>query len=489
MIIDRFRTWRPRPGALWRVAPTETAVDRVLRAPASPGPASFLQEDHLRAYAALRGTDRRHRAYTGTASRVAHPFDADALARALTRLARAQENLRCWFDLSGPDPVAHVAAPDDVAFAAHPEPDPDGPWPAVLHERMEAVFDAACRPDRWAPYALLAVDHGADGFSLAWGCDHAFTDGASQLMVLDDLADLYRDERGLTDAVRAPLIDDRPPPSFRAYAVAERERAAAADPDGPQITAWTDAVAAHDGRLPRSPLRLDLAPGQTGPALPMRVDLLDADGVRDLENRCRAAGSSVQAGVYAALAVATAELTGACDYYGVTVLGTRDTASARTFGWLCNFAPVAFAVAPGEPLSATLATATAALRQAKQIATVPVHAALGAMLQRGVTTPERLGSPQMLSYLDMRRFPGAGGQVYAEGVHYPGEGRTANTSMWVQRDDDGLYVVFQCPDLPGIPQRCTRFAEGVAAVLRHLAAGDETGSSGLARVRGTDAVR
>ena len=113
----------------------------------------------------------------------------------------------------------------------------------------------------------------------------------------------------------------------------------------------------------------------------------------------------------------------------------------------------------------------------------------GACCVRGVTTPERLGSPQLLSYLDMRRFPGAGGQVYAEGVHYPGEGRTANTSMWVQRDDDGLYVVFQCPDLPGIPQRCTRFAEGVATVLRHLAAGDETGSSGLARVRGTDAAR
>ena len=504
MILGALGTWSPRAGQVVHVRPTAAALAAARQAPVDPGPPSFLQGDHLRAFAARRASGGRHRAWTGTASRLDGPFDGAALARALTRFVRRHEGLRTWFDVDpcadGGAPVRHLVPADDVGFAAVPvpalSPGPGLSWDEWVTGHLTATFDAACRPDSWAPFALGAVVTD-DGFGLFWGCDHAFTDGGSQLMVLSEIEELYAAELGsgavpgasrVSDAARgsdtsrgSSLSRPEPPPtagSFLDHARAEHALAAATPADAPQIQAWSAAVTAHGGRLPQFALDLGLPPGETAPVKIRSATLLDAAGVARLEELAAAHGARFTGAVFAGIGLTDTRLTGADDWFGVTVVGTRGPGFETAQGWLCNFAPVTFPVPDGGPASfaEVLPVADAAFRQARKVAEVPVHAALGVMLAGGVLDPASLGSPQLISYLDLRRFPGVGRPAYDNGLHFTGEGRTANASLWVNRDHERLYVVTQTPDTPAAQAAVDRYlaeltATFAAAVTEPAAAG------------------
>jgi hypothetical protein len=492
MILGAMGTWSTKPGQVLHVRPTAEARAAAASAPVDPGPPSFLQGDHLRAYAARRASGGGHRAWTGTASRLDGVFDGGALAQALTRLVRRHEGLRTWFDVdacaAGGAPVRHLVPADAVAFepVAVPafSPRPGGSWDDWVTTHLTETFDAACRPDSWAPFALGAVV-ADDGFGLFWGCDHAFTDGASQLMVLSELEELYAEEldsrgpgdgRGSSGPRGSSL--SRPVPdtagSFLAHAEAEHALAAATPADAPEIRAWADAVTAHDGRLPSFALDLGLAPGETAPVRIRSATLLDADGLARLDELAAAHGARFTGAVFAGIALTDARLTGATDWFGVTVVGTRGRGFETTQGWLCNFAPVVFPVADdGVPASfaEVLPAADAAFRQARKVANVPVHAALGVMLADGVLDPASLGSPQLISYLDLRRFPGAGRPAYDNGLHFTGEGRTANASLWVNRDHERLYLVTQSPDAPAAQAAVDRYIAELTATFEAAVGG------------------
>jgi hypothetical protein len=483
MILGAMGTWTTPPGQVLHVRPTTEALAAAASAPVDPGPPSFLQGDHLRAYAARRASGGRHRAWTGTATHLDGAFDGAALTRALTRLVGRHEGLRTWFDVDacadGGAPVRHLVQADAVGFEVVDvpafSPVPGLPWDEWVTTHLNATFDAACRPDSWAPFALGAVVTD-DGFGLFWGCDHAFTDGASQLMVLSELEELYTEElvRGSSDLRGSSL--SRPEPdavpetvgSFLDHARAEHALAAATPPDAPEIRAWVDAVTAHGGRLPRFALDLGLEPGETAPVKIRSATLLDADGLARLDELVAAHGARFTGAVFAGIALTDARLTGATDWFGVTVVGSRGPGLETSQGWLCNFAPVTFPVADGgapASFTDTLPAANAAFRQARKVAAVPVHSALGVMLADGVLDPASLGSPQLISYLDLRRFPGVGRPAYDRGLHFTGEGRTANASLWVNRDHERLYLVTQTPDTPAAQAAADRYIAELTATF------------------------
>lgn len=474
MILGAMGTWTARPGQVLHLRPAPEALAAAASAPVDPGPPSFLQGDHLRAFAARRASGGRHRAWTGTATHLDVAFDGGALARALTRLVRRHEGLRTWFDVdactAGGAPVRHLVPADAVGFEVVDvpafSPVPGLAWDEWVTAHLTATFDAACRPDSWAPFALGAIVRD-DGFSLFWGCDHAFTDGGSQLMVLSELEELYTEELGLRGSsdVRGSS-PSRPEPvpatagSFLDHARAEHALAAATPPDAPEIQAWVDALTAHDGRLPRFALDLGLEPGETAPVRIRSTTLLDADGLARLDELTTAHGARSTGAVFAGIALTDARLTGATNWFGVTVVSSRGQGFETSQGWLCNFAPVTFPVAHGgvpASFADVLPVADAAFRRARKVAAVPVHAALGVMLADGVLDPASLGSPQLISYLDLRRFPGAGRPAYDRGLHFTGEGRTANASLWVNRDHERLYLVMQTPDTPAAQAAADRY--------------------------------
>ncbi|MFJ3406526.1 hypothetical protein [Promicromonospora sp. NPDC090134] len=488
MILSALGTWSPRAGQVVHVRPTAAALAAARQAPVDPGPPSFLQGDHLRAFAARRASGGRHRAWTGTASHLDGPFDGAALARALTRFVRRHEGLRTWFDVDacaeGGAAVRHLVPAGAVGFAPVDvpalSPVPGLPWDEWVTGHLNATFDAACRPDSWAPFALGAVVTD-DGFGLFWGCDHAFTDGGSQLMVLSEIEELYGQELAAAadDGGTGPALPEPPPTagSFLDHARAEHELAAATPADAPQISAWSDAVTAHGGRLPQFVLDLGLPPGETAPVKIRSATLLDADGLARIDALAAVHGARFTGAVFAGIALTDARLTGASDWFGVTVVGTRGPGFETTQGWLCNFAPVAFPVPDGggpASFATALPVADAAFRQARKVAEVPVHAALGVMLAGGVLDPASLGSPQLISYLDLRRFPGVGRPAYDNGLHFTGEGRTANASLWVNRDHERLYVVTQTPDTPAAQAAVDRYLAELTATFAAAVAEADT---------------
>ncbi|MET0821877.1 MAG: condensation domain-containing protein [Aeromicrobium sp.] len=476
MILDDMSRWQPRPGTVVMIGPSAASQAAAAAAPVDPAPASFLQLDHLRAYAERRRQGAEHRAWTGVATDVDGPLDRDALLRAVTRLVATHEGLRSWFEVSDGEPVRHLVPDVDVELVVTDQLVLDGDdWQAALQGHLVEVFDARCRPDSWPGFCLGAVER-PDGFGLFWGCDHAFTDGASQIMVASELADLYAAEvvaPGGPEVAEGALPGPDQTGPFGAFATAERAAAATYDATSPEVREWTRLIEGQGGRLPSFPLDLGLAPGQNAPVSISSIDLLDAAGAASLDARCREVGAKLVGAVFAAVAATEHELAGRDSYFGVTVLGARDRGPfARSHGWFCTFAPVAFDVAQHDgDIDGLLRSAHEALSRGKQIGRMPVHVALAEMIRSGVVRPETLGSPQLLSYLDLRWFPGAGRPAHERGVHFTGAGRTANASMWVNRDPHRVYLAMQHPDTLQAHASTDLYRRTLARALQTMADG------------------
>ncbi|GGU31120.1 condensation domain-containing protein [Nocardioides albus] len=458
MRIGPLAELAPAPGRVVVLRPTVACRAAADSAPVSPGAPSFLQADHLDAFRAKAASGGVHRAWTGTCGEFDVAFDETAYIEALTSFVGRHEGLRTWFDLSGATPVRHVVPADAIAFEAAVVEAP-ADWSGGWEDLLVSLWDEQCRPDSWAPFLLGAIVR-EEGFTYFWGCDHAFTDGASQLMVPAELGAAYAEALG---ADVEPLPEAG---SFVTYAAAERRLAAESDAETPAVREWVDIVSRHGGRMPRFPVALGLAAGETAPVRVRRWTALEGEAVDALESLCRAAGGRFTSGVFALLAHAEQRLTGGSDYLGITVLGTRSQETAMSHGWFCNFAPVSLSL--GETFAETVLAAEKAFETAREIARVPVHVSLGAMVAGGVLAPSELTSPQMVSYLDVRKFPGAGTTPFDTGLHFTGEGRTANASLWVNRFADRFELATQSPDTEQGGRALATYFEAVHDVLVDL---------------------
>ncbi|MEI7056907.1 condensation domain-containing protein [Nocardioides sp. CCNWLW239] len=458
MRIGALAELAPAPGRVVVLRPTAECQAAADTAPVSPGAPSFLQADHLDAYRAKVAAGGVHRAWTGTAGELSGTFSVSAYAEALTSFVRRHEGLRTWFDLSGSAPVRHLVPAEAIAFEAV-EVEAPADWTGGWEDLLVSLWDEQCRPDSWAPFLLGAIVR-EGGFSYFWGCDHAFTDGASQLMVPAELGTAYSAALG-AEVEPLPEAD-----SFVTYAAAERQLAAGLDAEAPAVREWVDIVLRHGGRLPRFPVSLGLDAGETAPVRVRRWTALEGEAVDALESLCRSAGGRFTSGVFALMAHAEQRLTGSSDYLGITVLGTRSPQTAMSHGWFCNFAPVSMAL--GETFAETVVAAEKAFGTARELARTPVHAPLGAMVAGGVLAPSELARPQMVSYLDVRKFPGAGTVPFDTGLHFTGEGRTANASLWVNRFGDRFELATQSPDTEPGGRAVATFFAAVHDVLADL---------------------
>lgn len=464
MRIDYLDRLAPEPGRVVVLRPTDACQAAADAAPVSPGGPSFLQSDHLAAYKARKAAAGVHRAWTGAAGEFDQPYDEAAFAEALTVLVRRHEGLRTWFDVSGDTPVRHLVAADDVAFEAVDVEAPTD-WEAGWEDLLVGLFDERCTPDSWTPFLLGAIVR-EGGFTFFWGCDHAFTDGASQIMFPTELAVAYDVARG------KPTLELPEVGSPIRYAAEEAERAATYTAESPEVREWTEIVKRGEGRLPQFPGGLGLAPGETAPVRLRDIQVLEgADTMDAFEQRCRAAGGRFTSGLFAALAVAEQRLTGTERYFGVTVMGTRSGDYAMSHGWFCNFAPVEFTLPKGAGFDEVLVAADKAFGLARELNTMPVHVAIMNMALAGVLAVEDIGSPQMLSYLDMRRFPGAGLVPFDTGIHFTGVGRTGNCNLWANRYEERLQLGVQSPDTPHAQRSVDAWFETVTDVFADIVSG------------------
>ncbi|MCJ0976757.1 condensation domain-containing protein [Rhodococcus sp. ARC_M12] len=461
MIITAMGRWNPAPGRLLEWHPTAAAEAIAAAAPADSAPPSFLQEDHLKAAWAARERGDVHTAYTGVATEIDGDVDTDAMSRALAAYVVRHEGLRCWFEVENNTVVRHLATPEVAAFEVSDagESTDDEQFQRYVRQR----FSSEATADVW-PGFVVGVVARPGSFTLYYGADHAFTDGGSQALVISELADLYALETG----AQVPELAEVG--SHLTYAADERARAATFGSDAPEIAAWRDIFTRHDGRMPRFPLDLGLAPGEKAPVRIVERHLLDKDLTAAFDAACKAAGARMSSGIFAAVGITDFELAGATDYFGITVLSTRHYGDyGQSQGWFVNFAPVAFEVAGHDTFSDVAALAHRGFEEAKQIAEAPVHAVLGALAADGTLGSELAVSPNMLSYIDFRWFPGVGRDADTRAKHFTGEGSTSNASMWINRDGEHLYLVAQTPDTEVAAAAVQRYHDHLAHVLNTIA--------------------
>jgi hypothetical protein len=480
MMIDRLSHWTPARGQIVSVHPTDAALAAARRAPAHPTPPSILQEGHLHGTAAVARRGGRHSVYLAAATELDGAFDAPALTEALRRFVIRHDGLRCRFDVTDGAVTRHLVESDAMAFTVSDLARLDdhgwvrggpsrsgGTGARRFTEFVDSEFGQHASALDWPGFRVGAVVRD-EGFTLFWFCDHALTDGASQAMVLAEVADLYVAAR---DGTAPGPFSTAPAGSALAYAEAERVRAAQHGEGSAGLRRWLDILRAHGRRMPHSAVDLGLARGETAPVRGIRFDVLDAVGAQRFADVCRAHGTGVTAGIVAVIAATDHETTGARSWFGITALGDRDLAGVHLAqGWFCRFAPVSIDLTGAKRFTDLVARAGEACTRGAEASCVPVTTVMAALVADGADPTEAMVTPQLVSYLDFRRFPLAGTPAYDRGMQTTGEGRTANASLWVNRDEHGMYVGTQTPDTPVAQERLATYHRRLRAVFAEIAA-------------------
>lgn len=460
MIITAMDWWTPDGGTLLEWHPRSAAAQRAAAAPVAAGPLSFLQENHLRSTHAARQGGSEHKAYLGSATDIDGELDRAAMTRALEAFVARHEGLRTWFRLDGND-ITRLRVEDealDFEVTVAGEFTESHEFRRYIHGR----FGGEATAMSWPGFAFGAISR-PGGFTIYYGCDHALSDGASQALALAEIAELYEAQ---VDGRPADAFASSPTGSFLDYARMENELTQSFSAKSPEVVEWLDIFRHGGGVMPGFPLDMGLEPGETAPVRPIELNLLDTDGIAAFDRVCKAAGASFLSGVYAAVAITEYELAARTDYFGISVLATRLVADyGLSQGWFCNFAPVAFGVADVGSFTELLPAALAGYNRAKRLAVVPAQSVIGALLNSGAALEDVTASPNLLSYIDFRRFPGDGRAAYERGVLFTGEGRTANASMWFNRDHDRFYLGSQTPDTTLAQLQVKRYHEHLWSVF------------------------
>ncbi|MEE3849156.1 condensation domain-containing protein [Gordonia sp. LSe1-13] len=462
MKITAMRRWQPRPGAAIGWRPTTRCADAAADAPPTGRPLTFLTENHVRSSQMARANGQPHRSYLGSGTELDGDLDVEAMTAALEAFVRRHPILRSWFTCADGAIRHHLVAPEDVAFVSESLGSIDDV--DHLHQHLCDRFGAETISDAFPGFAFGAVAHDG-GFAIYFGCDHALSDGASQALALTEIADLYT---GIVDG--SADLDGGSDDSYFDHAELDA-MSAGHHMNSPEADAWRNTFSRNGLRMPGFPLDLGIAPGETAPVRPLEMSMLDRAGVASFDAVCKAAGGSFLSGIHAAMAIAGYELGGSTYHYGMIVSNTRamhpDFAGAQ--GWFCSFAPVEVDIATATEFTSLIPAAYTAQQESKRLATVPVQAAMAAMVAAGAPDTAVVTAPNLLSYIDFRWFPGNGKPAFDRGVIFTGEGRTANASVWINRDHDSLYLGSQTPDTPFAQRQVRRYFDRLCAVVADVA--------------------
>ncbi|MEE4022477.1 condensation domain-containing protein [Gordonia sp. PKS22-38] len=445
----------------WRLAEPDRAASEAVRTTEG---LSFLQQDHVRACLEKRERGAPH---TGTATSVTvfdEPLDRDAMAAALTLFTRRHEELRAMYPADEHGPFRAVAPAEATRYVTVEIGDAVAADDVLAHVIDRVVSEAHF--DVMPGIIFGAVDDG-NRFTFYTACDHSHTDGYSQFMGVAEIARLYRSIRDGGEPA-APTAG-----GFGDLIRAEAQVARSVDPGDPRVGIWREILSDHDRRVPGFPFDLGLADGELAPALPVQRVLADADHLAAIDARRAVDGASMAGVLYAALAAAQRELLGVERFFTATVLSTRSADTLDTQGWLCNFAPVAFAIPSGVAFGGLVATATAAVARARDLAGLPVHVVLALLAGDGSYVPTP-GSPQMVSYIDFRRIPGNDDPALQKLTCFQAVGETKNANTWLTRYADHLVLDGHIPDNATARTSFDRYIDSIERWITAYAAGDDS---------------
>ncbi|MFE3602012.1 condensation domain-containing protein [Streptomyces sp. NPDC059142] len=473
------------PGLLtvWRAVPRGAPVGAGEAGWVADGrAASYVQEAHI--VGALAGGRGAERAPAWLASAFELPgADAEALERALLAWIDRHESLRSRLvpaDGRGPDGLRRVTLPaGGVALRR----DVEGRFESgkLLASRIEEVFDAETDPLAWPSFVFATVEH-TDGLTLYLGFDHSNVDGYSILLIAHEIRELYT---AATPGTPAELNEVG---SYLDFADTERAYAALVHDEHEAVVRWREFLGSGGGRLPEFPLAAGGGPGVPDPTAEAPGEqlggcdwLLDASTAQAFQSACRDHGGNFLTGVLACLALVSREEGGAGaedaenaepgrrgrahgEFRALTPFHTRSDARwTHSVGWYVGVAPLRVPVLGDDTFADVLPAASAALDGASEMAAIPfprVSELLG----------KRLRPRFVVSYMDMRRTPGARqwGAWRAAALRSrcldPDE-----VYLWINRTYEGVYVSFRHPATEHARLAVSRLVAGTGRLMDRVA--------------------
>lgn len=325
--------WEPCPGSLVSWNPSAGSRAKADGAPVSPVPASYIQERHLRNFSqqADRGLD--HSRLLIAVCEVYGKCDIRAMTYVINAHLRRHDTYRSWFEYQDADHIIRhtIADPADIEFVPTEHGEKDA---AQLRDQVLATPG----PLQWDCFSFGVIQR-ADRFTFYASIDHLHADGQFVGVGLMEFQTMY-----------AALIMGEPPlamgqaGTYDDYCVRQRKYTSGLTADTPEVRRWIEFAEANGGSFPDFPLPLGDRSVPYGGDL-LSVTLLDEKQTDRFESACVAAGSRFIGGMFACVALALYELTGAEAYAGTTPKDTRSTqAELTTQGWFTGLTPVTFAV-------------------------------------------------------------------------------------------------------------------------------------------------
>ena len=455
--VGLIHDWVPSAGSVVSWQGSAATLAKAKEAPASTVPASYMQAEHLRGYCehAAQGLDMSRLCIA--AWDMPGRCDIRAMTYVLNAHLRRHDTYRSWFEYKNADQIIRRTMADakdiELVPTEHGEMTP-AEW------RSHVL--ATPNPLQWDCFRFMIIQR-ADHFTFCVSLDHLHMDAMFMGVAFTEIHMMY-----------AALVSDRAPirlpqaGSYQDYCLREQQYTSALTVDSPPVRAWIEFLEANGGTLPECPLSLGDGSGAGGL---MDVSLMDERLMAGFESACMAAGARFSGGVFACIALAELQLTGAETYYGIIATDTRSTPSEFvSTGWFTGFVPITVPV-DASSFAATARAAQASFDSGKNLANVPFGRVLE--LAPWLRRPQRrvplmfyldAGIPPLSAFASAQ-LDGLNAKVYQDG------GVPAQFDIRVNRFEKEAHVIVMFPDNPVARESVTRYIAALKSVFVRVAEG------------------
>ncbi|OKJ87531.1 hypothetical protein AMK33_38105 [Streptomyces sp. CB02400] len=424
--------------------------------------ASFNQDKHYSLIEATRNTEDPLASWLAVTFEVEGTLHRGALEKALLHLVRRHHCLRCEFRRLTEDLALAVYGPDDIELEAVDMGAFDTPQEvrAFLADSFQKDADTLV----WPPYTMGAVVRDGGSTTVYLAFDHIVSDGMSMPNIAYDVQTAY--------AAYCAGEDPELPPagSYVDFAREQRHRYASIEVDDGSLAYWKAFIARNGGIFPRFPLDLGAEPGRLYPAFNESATLLNDREAEMLEVRCREVGGKPFMGLLAAVAVALREEGGPDLYRALLPVSERGRDTWRhSVGWFVNTLPIEFSVARELDFAQLIAGVRDGFSTMMESIDVPFVRAWELLAPEYFTGRSWPFPVNFVSYIDMRKCPGAENHARWRPMAYVWVSCVNGTTSWFQRDSDGLHINSIYVDIPQAHQTMARLQDTLRKTLRTMA--------------------
>ncbi len=382
LFVGTVYDWTPAAGRIvtWQASPASLAKAR--QAPISEVPLSAMQDAHLRGFSryAQRGLDYA-RLVIGSGDEPGR-CDVRAMTYVINSHLRRHKTYHSWFEYGDAESIVRhtIVDPADIEFVPIRQ---DNMTPREWHQFVLSTPE----PLQWDCFRFGIIQRD-DHFTIFAIVDHLHCDPTIIAGLYTEIVMNYRLLVAGRALVQAPppashddfcireqqhvasltldsaevhkwiefaehnggtlpaLVQAPPPASHDDFCIREQQHVASLTLDSAEVHKWIEFAEHNGGTLPDFPLPLgDLSQATGGDVVVDR--LMDQGQTAEFESRCIAAGARVSGGLFACIALAQHELTGATTYYGLAPTDKRRSlAEFSTMGWFTGVVPFTVPVNP-----------------------------------------------------------------------------------------------------------------------------------------------